>query len=137
MHFITKFGNENFSCSRAWLPPSGLWVFAPRNDHYCSGGWYIERRKKWRHPKDSKQSYNLDAHNEAHNMEEMNNERNLKISTILQDDPASTGLPAYVPILTCSFESLENIFKRSAVNSSYSQMKVLETSISKILKKIL
>lgn len=28
--------------TRAWVPPSDLWLFAPRSDDHDSGGWYFE-----------------------------------------------------------------------------------------------
>jgi hypothetical protein len=29
-------------CRRAWLPPSDLWLFPPRDPTHDIGGWYIE-----------------------------------------------------------------------------------------------
>jgi hypothetical protein len=41
----SKRGFLEYMCTRAWLPPSSLWYFQPRNDEFDSGGWYIEHNK--------------------------------------------------------------------------------------------
>ena len=44
-------------CRRAWLPPSAVWLFAPRSYSHDIGGWYVEwvgercrQHPAWLHP---------------------------------------------------------------------------------------
>ena len=45
MWFYSRKGFIEFLCTRAWLPTSTLWYFQPRDEHFDSGGWYIEHNK--------------------------------------------------------------------------------------------
>jgi len=40
--FYNKRGFVEFRGSRAWLPPSSLWVWEPRDTRFSNGGWYFE-----------------------------------------------------------------------------------------------
>ena len=47
--FYSRKGYIEFLATRAWAPPSSLWVTAqPRDAHFASGGWYIEHNKHGR-----------------------------------------------------------------------------------------
>uniref|UniRef100_A0A061R9Y8 Heat shock protein binding n=1 Tax=Tetraselmis sp. GSL018 TaxID=582737 RepID=A0A061R9Y8_9CHLO len=38
-----RLGRVECRCTRAWLPPSALWLFRPRAETHDTGGWYFER----------------------------------------------------------------------------------------------
>jgi hypothetical protein len=35
-------GRCECACTRAWLPPASLWLFAPREHTHAAGGWSFE-----------------------------------------------------------------------------------------------
>lgn len=40
--FDAETGEAAGRASRAWMPPSGLWMVTPRSDDHTNGGWYFE-----------------------------------------------------------------------------------------------
>jgi hypothetical protein len=46
--FYSKLGFLEFRGDRAWLPPSSLWVWEPRDTRFSTGGWYFETNHQGR-----------------------------------------------------------------------------------------